>query len=394
MVPLESAAPTQGKVPFRSVDLRHPGSVGAEISRLGLRRSPPSTTPARHGPWERDDDNRSERQGRPANDVAHQELLLDDGRNGGPMVPYKALWSILLLGWLISYADRTVTGPVISWMIANKAGFIGDATNPATLGGLVGSMFFTGYMLTQYAGGRLGDRYGHREMLVLSLIWAGLMTLVSGLAAGLVTFVAARVLTGLGEGTFYSNDRTMVINYTPTARRTLGWVSCSPACRSASPSACWRPRTSSTGAARSASAARRGGCRLGVRPGVAPRRARHLPVLPGPGRPAAAARTTGAAADALLGADRGRDRRAVRRRRDLPVAGVAHRHRHRRPRPGGHRVGHPRRRPRASPRRCSTATSGTSTSPSSRCCGTCGSSASGRCRSSRRPRTAASSPPV
>jgi MFS transporter, ACS family, D-galactonate transporter len=135
---------------------------------------------------------------------------------------YQSLWAFLLLGWLISYADRTVTGPVISWMIANKAGFIGDASNPATLGGLVGSMFFTGYMLTQYAGGRLGDRYGHREMLVLSLIWAGVMTLVSGLVTGLVAFVAARVLTGLGEGVFYSNDRTMVINHTPPARRTLG----------------------------------------------------------------------------------------------------------------------------------------------------------------------------
>jgi MFS family permease len=48
------------------------------------------------------------------------------------------------------------------------------------------------------------------------------MTLLSGLAGGLVTFVAARVLTGLGEGAFYSNDRTMVINHTPPARRTLG----------------------------------------------------------------------------------------------------------------------------------------------------------------------------
>jgi MFS transporter, ACS family, D-galactonate transporter len=135
---------------------------------------------------------------------------------------YRSLWMFLLLGWLISYADRTVTGPVVSWMIANKAGFIGDAANPATLGGLVGSMFFTGYMLTQYAGGRLGDRFGHREMLVLSLLWAGLLTLVSGLVTGLVAFVAARVLTGLGEGVFYSNDRTMVINHTPPARRTLG----------------------------------------------------------------------------------------------------------------------------------------------------------------------------
>ncbi|TWP34840.1 MFS transporter [Leekyejoonella antrihumi] len=135
---------------------------------------------------------------------------------------HTTLWVFLLFGWLISYADRTVTGPVIAWMISEKAGFIGDATNPATLGGLVGSMFFAGYMLTQYAGGRLGDRYGHREMLVLSLLWAGVMTLVSGMAAGLVAFVAARVLTGLGEGTFYSNDRTMIMNHTPSARRTLG----------------------------------------------------------------------------------------------------------------------------------------------------------------------------
>ncbi len=141
---------------------------------------------------------------------------------GRPIVPYKALWAVLLMGWVVSYADRTVTGPVIAWMISNKAGFIGDASNPATLGGLVGTMFFAGYMLTQYAGGRLGDRYGHREMLVVSLLWAGTMTLVSGLVSGLIAFVAARVLTGLGEGVFYSNDRTLVFNHTPPPRRTLG----------------------------------------------------------------------------------------------------------------------------------------------------------------------------
>src|SRR3712207_596137 len=85
-------------------------------------------------------------------------------------------------------------------MIQNQAGFIGDASNPATLGGLVGSMFFLGYMLTQYPGGRLGDRFGHREMIIVSLLAAGVLTIVSGLMAGLVAFVAARVLTGLGEG--------------------------------------------------------------------------------------------------------------------------------------------------------------------------------------------------
>jgi MFS transporter, ACS family, D-galactonate transporter len=135
---------------------------------------------------------------------------------------YTTLWALLLLGWVVSYADRTLTGPVVSWMITNKAGFIGEASNPATLGGLVGSMFFAGYMLTQYPGGRLGDRYGHREMIVLSLVWAAVLTLISGLMTGLVFFVAARVLTGLGEGVFYSNDRTLIINNSPVAKRTLG----------------------------------------------------------------------------------------------------------------------------------------------------------------------------
>jgi MFS transporter, ACS family, D-galactonate transporter len=135
---------------------------------------------------------------------------------------YKVLWSVLLLGWLVSYADRTLTGPVISWMIQNETGFIGDAANPATLGGLVGSMFFAGYMLTQYPGGRLGDQFGHREMIVLSLVWAAILTAISGLMTGLVFFVAARVLTGLGEGVFYSNDRTLIMMHTPAPKRTLG----------------------------------------------------------------------------------------------------------------------------------------------------------------------------
>lgn len=148
--------------------------------------------------------------------------LSRSGTAGGTRTPYGLLWAVLLLGWVVSYADRTLTGPVIAWMIQNQAGFIGDAARPAALGGLVGSMFFLGYMLTQYPGGRLGDQYGHREMIIVSLVWAGVLTAISGLVAGLIAFVAARVLTGLGEGVFYSNDRTLVFTHTPLAKRTLG----------------------------------------------------------------------------------------------------------------------------------------------------------------------------
>jgi MFS transporter, ACS family, D-galactonate transporter len=58
-------------------------------------------------------------------------------------------------------------------------------------------------MLTQWPGGYLGDRYGHRTIIAVSLVWAGIATLISGVITGLVLFIAIRVLTGLGEGAFY-----------------------------------------------------------------------------------------------------------------------------------------------------------------------------------------------
>ena len=71
-------------------------------------------------------------------------------------------------------------------------------------------------------GGYLGDRYGHRTIITISLIWAGLATLLSGVITGLVAFIAVRVLTGLGEGAFYSNDRSLIAEATPVEKRSLG----------------------------------------------------------------------------------------------------------------------------------------------------------------------------
>ncbi len=132
------------------------------------------------------------------------------------------MWGALFLGWVVSYIDRSLTGPVITWMIANQAGFLRDAANPHAFGGLIGSLFFAGYMLTQFPGGLFGDRYGHRTVVVISVFWAGVTTLLTGLAGGVLWFVALRVLTGLGEGTFYSNDRTLIARVTPPEKMGLG----------------------------------------------------------------------------------------------------------------------------------------------------------------------------
>ena len=84
---------------------------------------------------------------------------------------YRTLWVFLLLGWTVSAADRALTGPVVTWMIENDVAFLKAAENPYALGGLIGGLFFAGYMLTQFPGGYLGDKYGHRTIIVVSLIW-------------------------------------------------------------------------------------------------------------------------------------------------------------------------------------------------------------------------------
>lgn len=135
---------------------------------------------------------------------------------------YYTLWGFLLLGWTVSAADRALTGPVVTWMIDNDVGFLQGASKPYALAGLIGGLFFAGYMLTQFPGGYLGDKYGHRTIIGVSLVWAGIATILSGVLTGLVVFIAIRVLTGLGEGAFYSNDRALIAEKTPPEKRSLG----------------------------------------------------------------------------------------------------------------------------------------------------------------------------
>ncbi len=135
---------------------------------------------------------------------------------------YHTVWLMLFLGWFVSYVDRSLTSPVVTWMIENKVAFFKGAANPHALGGLIGGLFFAGYMLMQFPAGYIGDKHGHKAVVVISILWAGLTTLLTGIAATLFLFVAIRVLTGVGEGTFYSNDRTLIAASTPPAKRGLG----------------------------------------------------------------------------------------------------------------------------------------------------------------------------
>ena len=139
-----------------------------------------------------------------------------------PYPGYRTLWLWLLLGWVASGADRTITGPVVTYMIDANVPLLAGVQNPFAVGGLVGSLLFAGYMLTQFPGGYIGDRLGHRTVIVIAIVWAGVATLLSGVVTALLGFVALRVITGLGAGLFYSNDRSVIARQSPFDKRSLG----------------------------------------------------------------------------------------------------------------------------------------------------------------------------
>jgi MFS family permease len=85
--------------------------------------------------------------------------------------------------------------------------------------GFVFSAFAYPYLIFQIIGGRIGDRFGARRTLTIcSFIWAG-ATVLSGLAAGFVSMVIARILLGLGEGATFPTATRAMSNWTSPGKR-------------------------------------------------------------------------------------------------------------------------------------------------------------------------------
>ena len=136
---------------------------------------------------------------------------------------YHTVWVMLFLGWFIAYVDRNLLSPVAAYMIDNKIAFFADVKSPHALAGLMSALFFAGYMAMQFPAGYIGDRLGRKPILVLSLVWAAVGTFLSALfSKSMMGLLGARVLTGLGEGCYYSNDRALITETTPKDKLGVG----------------------------------------------------------------------------------------------------------------------------------------------------------------------------
>lgn len=119
---------------------------------------------------------------------------------------------LFTLGWAFMYADRNILSPVM-----------GTIQNDWDLSkselGLMSTVFFIAYAVMQIPAGFLADRIGRVKVLVAGYILFGIGTLLSGAAPGLIMFLFIRMITGLGEGTYYGPQYGISSNFIPKKYR-------------------------------------------------------------------------------------------------------------------------------------------------------------------------------
>jgi MFS family permease len=122
---------------------------------------------------------------------------------------------LLCVFYALSYIDRvniSTAAPYIQQELGLSKAQLGIAL----------SAFALPYALLQIFGGWLGDRVGaRRTMTWLAVVWA-VATAATGLAVGLASLVAARLLLGLGESAAFPTATQAMSRWMPEQLRALG----------------------------------------------------------------------------------------------------------------------------------------------------------------------------
>jgi sugar phosphate permease len=119
--------------------------------------------------------------------------------------------SLLCLMYLVLYIDRV--------NIATAAPFIRrDLGLSNAEYGIAFSAFFIPYAGFQLAGGWLGDTFGARRVLGVSLVMVCIATFFTGMVGGLATLFAARFALGICEGSALPTATRAMANWTPASR--------------------------------------------------------------------------------------------------------------------------------------------------------------------------------
>lgn len=128
---------------------------------------------------------------------------------------YHTVWAVLIFAWMTNYLVRMGLSPVLVPIMR-------EFQLTYVQAGLLATAFFYAYTFMQLPAGVLGDWIGKKTILVLAPIWWGLMSLLTGLAPTFTLLFVARFLTGVGQGTYFGNDRPVIAAYTPPDKMGFG----------------------------------------------------------------------------------------------------------------------------------------------------------------------------
>lgn len=123
--------------------------------------------------------------------------------------------TVVVLVWMtymFSFVDRLSWPPVIP--LASK-----DMGLSAANAGSYMTAFYIGYVITQFPGGLLTDRFGYRKVLLGSYLTMGVFTLSMSLVHTFEQGFAFRLLAGLGSGAIFSASMAAIFDHVSAKRR-------------------------------------------------------------------------------------------------------------------------------------------------------------------------------
>ncbi len=112
-----------------------------------------------------------------------------------PLKARHAVLAILFMTWVFSLMNRMAMSVAIPYIAS-------DYHLSPSASGLLLSVFFAAYSITQIPGGLLADVFGARRVATVAMVWWSVFTAITGAAANFAQMLVVRFLFGLGEGMF------------------------------------------------------------------------------------------------------------------------------------------------------------------------------------------------
>lgn len=141
--------------------------------------------------------------------------MQDSSKNIRVHNSWKKIVFLNFFGWVFIYADRTILNPIMP-----KIQDSFSLTNSQL--GLISSIFFLTYTVTQIPFAAIADYFGKKWILGLGFAFFGIMTLFSGIVTTFGIFLIMRAFTGVGEGTFYGASYSLSSENIPPKKLTFG----------------------------------------------------------------------------------------------------------------------------------------------------------------------------